>query len=422
MAASPSTGASVIDGRYLASSAGIASRPAGPVEALDTRSGRAAQVRLVFPDGSWREDELAAAVARWCGLGCAEVCGVLDFGPHEDGWFLVLPPSLGVPLDRWRMIRRPTPGGAARLTVAVGGLLERVAAAGFPADALDVRDLAIGPGPTPFLDRPLLGTAGPEHPPATSPASGQRALARVLRAAAGDGMAEPLEAWAARAGARGFPTLSDAIDDLRRLAADADTAGLRPAEPDAELDSLFDFTGDPDLLLPPPDRWRPVRRLAAPLPPASRATTAIVAPRAPSAPHAAGRHGARMGLAGRRSPECRPLPPAPPPLAAGNRRRRWPGFWPWRSPLWLCWPGEGAPPPAIPCRKRGWCRWQWPALRRSSPREPHPRPVPPGGMQAGRTVRGTCDARRPTTGGLGRRGRRRPHPRRLRHRLRRPRH
>lgn len=324
MAASPSTGASVIDGRYLASSAGIASRPAGPVEALDTRSGRAAQVRLVFPDGSWREDELAAAVARWCGLGCAEVCGVLDFGPHEDGWFLVLPPSLGVPLDRWRMIRRPTPGGAARLAVAVGGLLERVAAAGFPADALDVRDLAIGPGPTPFLDRPLLGMAGPEHPPATSPASGQRALARVLRAAAGDGMAEPLEAWAARAGARGFPTLSDAIEDLRRLAADADTAGLRPVEPDAELDSLFDFTGDPDLLLPPPDRWRPVRRLAAlagilavaiavvallaggrgatvgdSLPPegvvpvAAAGTPAIVAPRAPSAPHAARRHAGR---------------------------------------------------------------------------------------------------------------------------------
>jgi hypothetical protein len=324
MAASPSTGASVIDGRYLASSAGIASRPAGPVEALDTRSGRAAQVRLVFPDGSWREDELAAAVARWCGLGCAEVCGVLDFGPHEGGWFLVLPPSLGVPLDRWRMIRRPTPGGAARLAVAVGGLLERVAAAGFPADALDVRDLAIGPGPTPFLDRPLLGMAGPEHPPATSPASGQRALARVLRAAAGDGMAEPLEAWAARAGARGFPTLSDAIDDLRRLAADADTAGLRPVEPDAELDSLFDFTGDPDLLLPPPDRWRPVRRLAAlagilavaiavvallaggrgatvgdSLPPegvvpvAAAGTPAIVAPRAPSAPHAARRHAGR---------------------------------------------------------------------------------------------------------------------------------
>jgi len=324
MAASPSTGASVIDGRYLASSAGIASRPAGPVEALDTRSGRAAQVRLVFPDGGWREDELAAAVARWCGLGCAEVCGVLDFGPHEDGWFLVLPPSLGVPLDRWRMIRRPTPGGAARLAVAVGGLLERVAAAGFPADALDVRDLAIGPGPTPFLDRPLLGMAGPEHPPATSPASGQRALARVLRAAAGDGMAEPLEAWAARAGARGFSTLSDAIDDLRRLAADADTAGLRPAEPDAELDSLFDFTGDPDLLLPPPDRWRPVRRLAAlagilavaiavvallaggrgaaagdslpqegVVPVAVAGTPAIVAPRAPSAPHAARRHAGR---------------------------------------------------------------------------------------------------------------------------------
>src|SRR3954464_14165674 len=163
MTATPSTGASVIDGRYLASTAGppgaasvparpaAPARPAGPVEALDTRSGRAAQVRLVFLDPSWGEDELAELVARWCGLGCAEVCGVLDFGPHEDGWFLVLPPSLGVPLERRRMIRRPSPGGAARLAAAVGALLERVAAAGFPPDALDVRDLAIGPGPTPFL-------------------------------------------------------------------------------------------------------------------------------------------------------------------------------------------------------------------------------------------------------------------------------
>ena len=353
MAASPSTGASVIDGRYLASSAGIASRPAGPVEALDTRSGRAAQVRLVFPDGGWREDELAAAVARWCGLGCAEVCGVLDFGPHDDGWFLVLPPSLGVPLDRWRMIRRPTPAGAARLAVAVGGLLERVAAAGFPADALDVRDLAIGPGPTPFLDRPLLGMAGREHSAAASPASGQRALARVLRAAAGDGMAEPLEAWAARAGARGFATLSDAIDDLRRLAADADAAGLRAVEPDAELDALFDFTGDPDLLLPPPDRWRPVRRLAAlagiaavviavvallagrgaaaghsvapegvvPVAPAD--IPAIVAPRGTSAPHPVRRHAGRAHRrrhgrrpqAHYRRPSAAPAAPTPVPAS-----------------------------------------------------------------------------------------------------------
>jgi len=229
------------------------------VEALDTRSGRAAQVRLVFLDPSWGEDELAELVARWCGLGCAEVCGVLDFGPHEDGWFLVLPPSLGVPLERWRMIRRPSPGGAARLAAAVGALLERVAAAGFPPDALDVRDLAIGPGPTPFLDRPLLtrATSGP----GPDGGAGQRALARVLRAAAGPGMPEPLERWAAQADAEGFGGLAPAIEALRRSGEEAEATAAVPAQPDADLDALFDDPGDLDALLPPPDRWRTLRRL-----------------------------------------------------------------------------------------------------------------------------------------------------------------
>ena len=74
---------------------------------LDTRSGRAAQVRVLFTGPGWDEETLAGAVSRWCSLGVSEACGVLDFGAHGDRWFLVVPPSLGMPLERWRMVRRP---------------------------------------------------------------------------------------------------------------------------------------------------------------------------------------------------------------------------------------------------------------------------------------------------------------------------
>ncbi len=45
---SPATNACMIGDRYLASAAAVASSPSGPVDALDTRSGRAAQVRVLF--------------------------------------------------------------------------------------------------------------------------------------------------------------------------------------------------------------------------------------------------------------------------------------------------------------------------------------------------------------------------------------
>ena len=48
MAETATSSALVIGGRYLASPAALRARPDGPLDALDTQSGRAAQVRIVF--------------------------------------------------------------------------------------------------------------------------------------------------------------------------------------------------------------------------------------------------------------------------------------------------------------------------------------------------------------------------------------
>src|SRR3954469_22040845 len=154
MADSATSTALVIAGRYLASPAALRARPEGPIEALDTRSGRAAQVRIVFASEGWEEEGFAEAVSRWCALGCAEICGALDFGDHDGRRFVVVPPTLGMSIERWRATRRPGVGDAARLSLAFGRLAERVARAGFPVDAATLSDFAVGPGPTPFLERP----------------------------------------------------------------------------------------------------------------------------------------------------------------------------------------------------------------------------------------------------------------------------
>jgi hypothetical protein len=258
MAATPSPHARVIAGRYLASAAGLAARPAGPVEALDTTSGRAAQVRIVFLPSHWDEEELAEAVARWCGLGCAEVCGILDFGRDESTWFLVLPPTLGIPLERWRMLRRPTSAGAARLTLGFGRLVERVVAAGFAPQAAELRDLSVGPGPTPFLDRPLLGAPGG---PGDADAAGQRLLGMVLRAAAGEQVDLGVAAWASRAEAREFASLRACLDELEAVADEAERGAVRLAGDD-DLAGLLDES-DVDGLLAGPDRLTLMRRAGA---------------------------------------------------------------------------------------------------------------------------------------------------------------
>ncbi len=247
----------VIADRYLTSPAALAASPFGPVDALDTHSGRGAQVRIVFAGPEWDDAALAGAVARWCGIGCSEVCGVLDFGRHGDRWFLVLPPSLGLPVERWRMLRRPTADDAARLTLAFGRLAERVAAAGFSPDAASLADVAVGPGPTPFLERPLLQ---PEGARAAAPGDGQRVLSAVCAAALGSLEPPPaLGAWADRARAGGFSGLAECLDELERcgVASPGSTAGAADAPPG--LEHLFDdgFDLDGPAISPPRERRRP---------------------------------------------------------------------------------------------------------------------------------------------------------------------
>ena len=259
--ADPASSDHVIADRYLTSPSALVSRPYGPVDALDTRSGRGAQVRIVLVDGGWEEAALADAVARWCGIGCSEVCGVLDFGRHGDRWFLVLPPSLGLPVERWRMLRRPAADDAARLALAFGHLTERVAAAGFSPDLAVLADVAVGPGPTPFLERPLLQPPGGGTPVT---GDGQRVLAAVCSAALGPSTPPPdLAAWLERAAAGAFPGLADCLDDLERCGAAAETGDADATPPG--LERLFDEDFDLDgLIAPPPDPGR--RRLLAAVP------------------------------------------------------------------------------------------------------------------------------------------------------------
>ncbi len=253
----PST-ACVIAGRYLASPAALRVRPEGPIEALDTRSGRAAQVRIVFASEGWDEEGFAEAVSRWCALGCAEICGALDFGEHEGRRFLVVPPTLGMSVERWRATRRPGAADAARLSLAFGRLVERVAAAGFPVDASSLADFAVGPGPTPFLERPLLGS--PEtNPLLVGQRDGQRTLARIFRATFDDIAPEPLAAWLERASEAGFDDLAACLDDLEACGNSVQSERRAGDETPVGLEGLFDERAYESRLVPPLPRVWPQR-------------------------------------------------------------------------------------------------------------------------------------------------------------------
>jgi hypothetical protein len=299
--AEPASNACVIAGRYLASPAALRTRPEGPIEALDTRSGRAAQVRIVFASEGWDEDGFAESVSRWCALGCAEICGALDFGEHEGRRFLVVPPSLGMSIERWRATRRPGPAEAARLTLAFGRLAERVAAAGFPVDAAELADFAVGPGPTPFLERPLLGSPD-ANPVLVGPRDGQRTLARIFRAALADQPPEPLAGWLERAADAGFTDLAACLDQLEQCG-DRVRDELRPQdESPVGLEGLFDERAyEAELSEPLPRIWP--RRLAGGL--------GLLAAVAISAALLAGRGGAAPAL-----PDPTPRPVAVDPVAA----------------------------------------------------------------------------------------------------------
>lgn len=230
--------AEVIADRYLTSPSRLAARPFGPIDALDTHSGRAAQVRIVFPAGEWQESELADAVARWCAIGVTGVCGVLDFGRHGDRWFLVLPPSLGTPVERWRSMRQPSAVDAAALALSFGRLLEAVAAAGFDAGSAVVSDFAVGPGPTPFLEQPLLTSPGAAAS-ITRRTGGQPVLAALFTAAVTQRDLPPdLGAWRQAAADAAHPSLGVCLDALERAGAahSADRADARPLG----LEGIFD--------------------------------------------------------------------------------------------------------------------------------------------------------------------------------------
>ena len=254
-----SSTAEVIADRYLTSPSRLRARPFGPVDALDTHAGRAAQVRIVFTSGEWDEAELAEAVARWCGIGAAGVCGVLDFGRHGDRWFLVLPPSLGTPVERWRSMRQPSATDAATLALTFGRLLESVAAAGFDAGSAVVADFAVGPGPTPFLEQPLL--APPRAAvPISRRAGGQEVLAALFDAAVDEKDLPPeLSAWRAAAASGAHPSLSACLDALER-AEEAVRSVASTAEP-AGLAGIFDGP----LILPEAGSWAGRLRRLGPL-------------------------------------------------------------------------------------------------------------------------------------------------------------
>jgi hypothetical protein len=254
-----SSTAEVIADRYLTSPSRLRARPFGPVDALDTHAGRAAQVRIVFTSGEWDESELAEAVARWCGIGAAGVCGVLDFGRHGDRWFLVLPPSLGTPIERWRSMRRPSAAEAATLALTFGRLLESVAAAGFDAGSAAVADFAVGPGPTPFLEQPLL--APPRAAvPISRRAGGQEVLAALFDAAVDEKDLPPeLSAWRAAAASGAHPSLSACLDALER-AEGAVRSAVSTAEP-AGIAGIFDGP----LILPDAVSWSERLRRLSPL-------------------------------------------------------------------------------------------------------------------------------------------------------------
>ncbi|MGN6377434.1 MAG: hypothetical protein ACTHNU_00635 [Gaiellales bacterium] len=259
-----SPSAEVIADRYLTSPSRLRARPFGPVDALDTHAGRAAQVRIVFTSADWDEPELADAVARWCGIGAAGVCGVLDFGRHGDRWFLVLPPSLGTPVERWRSMRRPGPADAAGLALSFGRLLESVAAAGFDAGSAVVADFAVGPGPTPFLEQPLL-TSPRTAVPISRRAGGQAVLAALFDGALHDRELPPeLEAWRSAAAAESHPDLAACLDSLERAQACV-RASVAVSEP-AGVAGIFDGPLTLPDRAPWADRLRRVGPVAALLP------------------------------------------------------------------------------------------------------------------------------------------------------------
>jgi hypothetical protein len=302
--------AEVIGDRYLTSPSRLRARPYGPLDALDTHAGRAAQVRIVFLPGEWDAGELTDTVARWCAIGEPGVVGVLDFGRHADRWFLVLPPTLGTPVERWRSMRHPSGADAAQLALGFGRLLEAVSAAGFELGRAELADFAVGPGPTPFLEQPLFTSPGA---PASirRRAGGQRMLAALFDAA----LAEPkpdarLVEWRDAAREEAHGSLGACLNALEGAA-----AAVRSDTPESEPAGLAGIFDSP--LLAVPGRLERLRRAAGPIVLAVAVLAALAAllgaPRARSgaAPPAPARAQLAASHAPAAAPGRRPAPASP---------------------------------------------------------------------------------------------------------------
>ena len=269
MAETASSSALVIGGRYLASPAALRARPDGPLDALDTQSGRTAQVRILFASDGWGDDDaFADAVSRWCALACSEICGVLDFGEHEGRRYLVVAPSLGMSIERWQLTRRRRSARPAARRRARGG-----------------------------PHRPLLGSPT-VNPVLTGPRDGQRTLAAILRAAGGGPLPEPLERWTAQAATAGFGTLAECLDDL-----EARGNEVRDEPGDQQLMDMTDLFDDDEafearLLAPRPRVWP--RRLLGGIGALALAGLAIAA----------------LGHGGGTHPAVAAVPPPPQPVVA----------------------------------------------------------------------------------------------------------
>ena len=151
----------------------------------------------------------------------------------------------GVAAQSWNgrraLARDPAAGtcGRARLTLAFGRLVERISAAGFLVDSADLSDFAVGPGPTPFLERPLLGSP-PSDGLEPHDQDGQRTLAMLLAAAVPPDQAGALTGWLAAASEGSFPGLGECLDDLERCGNAARQDELSAGNDGLGLDSLFD--------------------------------------------------------------------------------------------------------------------------------------------------------------------------------------
>ena len=183
----------------MVSESALRAFPFGPVDGLDTRHGRAAQVRLVFVTDRWPEDALAEAVDRWRRLGCAEVCGILDFGRYERSLVPGVAAQSGNAVERWRATRQPGPaaGRAADARIrSAGGADQRCR---IPCRLRRSVRLCGGARPDAVPGAAVAGVAPGSDGLEPHDQDGQRTLATLLAAAVPPDQAGALTGWLAAA-------------------------------------------------------------------------------------------------------------------------------------------------------------------------------------------------------------------------------